>query len=212
MAGDRCVICGKKRGKRFCREQKGLICSMCCAKMIYEQGGCPEDCVYWKSSRSYTEQKNIRVTATVPDSVQKTESELIAIMEMAIYDVLKKDVYYEDNDILRGTERKIEALKHPERGHDVLLNRIGVVESGLDEVIKRVKFEAVDRFSDSLIMDALRTYAIFIKKAGDVKSGGHKYIDELKERVSKFEEGLKKDRSKQKDASGYPLITLPFSQ
>ncbi len=211
MTISKCAICRNRKGKRFCPEQKAMICAPCCGKRIYNQAECPQDCMYWISSQNYRKQKGDNMTAQV-ETGEKLDWVVIAVMERSIYDRLQKDVYYEDRDILQGIERKINALENPEMAQEVLLNRSGVIESALDEVIKTLGHEDSNKFSHDRILHALRSYARIVRQLGTSRKGGHRYIDKIKERVAEIEKKLEKERSEGKDISGYPLISLPFGQ
>lgn len=204
----KCIICKKRKGKRFCPAQGAVICPPCCGNRIYTRKDCPESCIYWKSSQSFKKEKQADL-ATGIDEAKKAEYDLIVLMEMAIYDVLKKDDYYEDKHIVQGIERKIDALRHPEKALEILLNRIGLVESELDEVIKRVQYEDNVRFSSERILNSLKIYGRFIKEIEKNEKGTNSYIANVKERMKKYEEGLKHKKLEGEDISDYPLIFLP---
>lgn len=207
MSNLKCFFCGKKKGKRLCPQEKRMICAPCCGKRIYEGSGCSEDCLYYKSSQNYKRVKDRNFIDQL-DEGEKALCEFVALMEMSLYDILKKDEFYEDKDILQGVERKIDAILHPEREQDVLLNRTGVVVSQLDDVIKRVEIEDCKRFSKEYTLNSLKAYLNFIKRfKGTKRAGSCVYVNDLKMRIAKYHE----KRKKEKCEDDYPsLISLPY--
>lgn len=45
----RCVVCGRRKGKRRCPLKRALICSRCCGAYREEWEDCPEECPYMSS-------------------------------------------------------------------------------------------------------------------------------------------------------------------
>jgi hypothetical protein len=211
MTISKCIICKNRKGKRFCPEQNAMICAPCCGKRIYNKSGCHQDCIYLKSSQNYKRHKD-NVKTSQEDLDINIDWPVIGLMERSIYDRLKKDIYYEDRDILQGIERKIKVLEQPDITHEVLLNRSGVIESALDDMIRMINIEESIKFSDERILRALRSYARLVRHLGSSRKGGRRYIDILKNRIEEIEEQLEKERSKGEEGPDHPLITLPFGQ
>jgi len=188
-----------------------MICAPCCGNRIYNQSGCPQDCVYFQSSHNYKRQKGDLQDST-SDKDQNTESAIISLLERGIYERLKKDAFYEDQDIIQGIERKIAALEHPENTPEVLLNRSGVIESSLQEMIKRIQNEDQNRFPDERILRALRNYVRLVRRLGSIRKGGQRYVNSLKKRIAEIEKKSNQERSEGEKMTGDSLITLPFRQ
>jgi hypothetical protein len=163
------------------------------------------------SSQQYKKHRDEN-RSTHQNTDSKIDWTIVGLMERCIFDRVKNDIFYEDRDILQGIERKINACEHPEITQEVLLNRSGVIESSLDELIKTLQIEDHVKFSNQYILHALQTYARLVRRLGTSRKGGQRYINSLKERVAESEEEMKKEKSEGEDVSGYPLITLPFGQ
>ncbi len=206
----KCIICRNRKGKRFCPEQNAMICASCCGKTSHDKANCPQDCMYLKSSQDYKKQKenNVKTAQEFPD--KNIDWQVILFMEKSIYNVLIKDIYYEDRDILQGIERKIKALEHPELPREVLLNRSGVIESALDDMIRMIHNEDSINFTDERMLRALRSYARLVRHLGTSRKDGHRYIDILKNRISEIEKQMEEEKSKREERPDHPLITLPF--
>ena len=48
-----CLICEKRKGKRFCPALHGRICPQCCGEQREVTLDCPSDCVYLRRSREH---------------------------------------------------------------------------------------------------------------------------------------------------------------
>jgi hypothetical protein len=211
MAGSKCAICRNRKGKRFCPEERSMICAPCCGNRIYNQSGCPQDCFYFKSSHNYQRGKG-DIQDSTTDKDQNTESAIISLLERGIYERVKNDAYYEDQDIIQGIEREMDALEHPEKTPEVLLNRSGVIESSLKEMIKRIQSEDKARFPNERILRSLRSYARIVRRMGSSRKGGQRYVNSLKKRIADIEKKSNQEKSEGEKMTGDSLITLPFSQ
>ncbi|MBI2820817.1 MAG: hypothetical protein HYX74_01205 [Acidobacteria bacterium] len=49
----RCLICDKRKGKRFCPARNGLICAQCCGEKRVVEIDCPPGCVYLSEGVRY---------------------------------------------------------------------------------------------------------------------------------------------------------------
>lgn len=49
----KCILCGKRKGKRSCPAKNTSICSQCCGEKRVVEIACPADCVYLTSGQSY---------------------------------------------------------------------------------------------------------------------------------------------------------------
>lgn len=49
----KCILCEKRKGKRFCPAKNTHICSQCCGEKRVVEIACPADCVYLTSGQSY---------------------------------------------------------------------------------------------------------------------------------------------------------------
>jgi len=211
MPDAKCVMCGTRKGRRFCPDQRGMVCAPCCGKRMHGKSGCPQDCVYVVSSQHFRKQRGDARPSLV-ETDQKVDWTAIGFFEESVYDRLRKDNYYEDRDILKGIERKIDAVEHPETPQEVLLNRVGVIESALDQAKKGIEREEATPCSDERILRALHSYARMVRRLGTSRKEGHRYVDNLKERVAQFERERDNKSSKREDMPGHSLITLPFGK
>src|SRR5579863_7151877 len=54
-----CVICEKRREKRFCPAVHGRICPQCCGEQREVTLDCPSDCVYLEQAREHEKPRRI---------------------------------------------------------------------------------------------------------------------------------------------------------
>ncbi len=53
----KCILCGKRRGKRFCPAKNAYICPQCCGQKRVVEILCPSDCGYLSTGQSYQSAK-----------------------------------------------------------------------------------------------------------------------------------------------------------
>lgn len=49
----KCILCGKRKGKRFCPAKRREICAQCCGEKRVVEVACPSDCTYLTSGQTY---------------------------------------------------------------------------------------------------------------------------------------------------------------
>ena len=49
----KCILCEKRKGKRFCPAKNTYICAQCCGEKRVIEIDCPSDCVYLTSGQAY---------------------------------------------------------------------------------------------------------------------------------------------------------------
>ena len=49
----KCILCGKRKGKRFCPAKNTSICAQCCGEKRVVEIDCPSDCVFLSSGQAY---------------------------------------------------------------------------------------------------------------------------------------------------------------
>ncbi len=49
----KCILCGKRKGKRFCPAKQREICAQCCGEKRVVEVACPSDCAYLTSGQTY---------------------------------------------------------------------------------------------------------------------------------------------------------------
>ncbi len=49
----KCILCGKRKGKRFCPAKSTSICTQCCGEKRVVEIDCPSDCAHLSSGHTY---------------------------------------------------------------------------------------------------------------------------------------------------------------
>jgi hypothetical protein len=180
MAGEKCIICGQKKGKRYCSMQGGKICSFCCGQQITE--ACPGTCTFKTTSLHYRRKKEesrhyVRVENL--NDHQKHILHFISQLERRIGEKVIQDPYYEDQHIREAVGRVIGRYKEGgSQSDEILLNRVGIVEGVIETVIST--FILGEReFSHELILESLLVFQQFLASYARKKSGPRAYIQYL---------------------------------
>lgn len=118
-----CLVCNKRKGKRFCPAKAGKICTPCCAAEREETIDCPFDCPHLKESRAH-EHKGL------------LEPDNFPYKEIRITDTFLRD----HEDLLMGTGRAVlsAALESPRptdrdtrEALDALIQTYKTLDSGI---------------------------------------------------------------------------------
>jgi len=154
----KCVICEKRKGKRFCPLKDAMICSQCCG-LLQAEGNCPDDCPFLKESKEFAASKKEErehelaerfkrdfheekgETHTLFNTVAKPLNDLFA-------QKAKEDSYLEDKDILEAVQDLIDDMKAGGRvvlsPEEMKLNRaaglLPVMKEKLDQIRKDPSF------------------------------------------------------------------------
>lgn len=57
----KCVLCNKRKGKRYCKSLNQMICSECCGEKRFREVNCFKDCIYLKQATDYSSEKIIEI-------------------------------------------------------------------------------------------------------------------------------------------------------
>ncbi|HSR68490.1 MAG TPA: hypothetical protein VLU25_11155 [Acidobacteriota bacterium] len=53
----KCILCGRRKGKRSCPAKNGLICPQCCGEKRMVEIDCPADCRYLRTGQRHANRK-----------------------------------------------------------------------------------------------------------------------------------------------------------
>lgn len=180
MANTKCVICSQKKGKRYCPVLKGKICSSCCARQMAEEKMCLNSCTYRVHSLQYKRHKEESKYQQKLGNLNIDQDSLfrfIAVLESKICQKVV-DPYYEDQHIVKAIERVIDQYKFGAVSKEILLNRIGIVESVIIEGISSFALES-GGLSNEMILEYVFLYQRFLLHFLQEKSGSRAYIQNL---------------------------------
>ena len=182
MANTKCVICYQKKGKRYCPVLKGKICSSCCAREMAEENICLSSCKYRASSLQYKkhkEQSKYQVKLGNLNIDKEHVMRFVAVLESRICEKVVQDLYYEDQHIVKAIERVIDQYQFGMVSKEVLLNRIGIIESVIIEEIGSFALESAGGLSKEMILEYMKLYQRFLINFLQGKSGSRPYIQYL---------------------------------
>jgi len=170
----KCPVCKKQKAKRVCPLFEKTICPRCCFQERNNNRNCPETCRYLQKSKQLERQKEIeynksyyagltREFANSPDLYVP----LIQKVTEKIAELASKDGFLEDVHVLEGLYRNFNYLKarveEIEYNRDVLLNRIGSVQTGVEESIFQYKIDN-KMFTDKQVLISLNQIIINSEK------------------------------------------------
>ncbi|MGA1869976.1 MAG: hypothetical protein ACMUJM_15690 [bacterium] len=189
MADNKCIICNKKKGKRLCPLYSRKICSSCCGKQIATSNMCLSSCSYRSTSLEYKRQKestknNSQFTALPVDALEIAA--LIENIERKIYTKIVKDPYYEDHHLYEAVSRVISHYKADSMTTEVLLNRVGILESLIKESISAHALHT-SKFSTEKVINCMVIYQQALQKFSKNNAGSHAYIQSIVQRIGQQE-------------------------
>lgn len=144
----RCPVCNKRKGKRKCPLYT-VICSQCCGQTRLNDR-CPSDCSYMKKSQQFGAHKELtrhsyyeKIDLEYFNQNQARLMPLLYKIEKGFFEILSRDMYYTDKLLLEGLKRsqKYFKTKTSEQDQEVSLNRLGVIETSVREIIWSYKLE-----------------------------------------------------------------------
>ncbi|MCX7845486.1 MAG: hypothetical protein N2312_02630 [Dictyoglomaceae bacterium] len=134
----KCVLCNKRKGKRFCKVVAQSICSECCGEKRFREVNCSKDCVYLKQATDYSSEKVIEI---FPPWREKKLHLLLYSIRYSTHEFLKENQNFTDNEykevielLKREYEIKLKNLVlpslHPKSNRGTMLKNL------LDDVLK----------------------------------------------------------------------------
>ncbi len=121
----KCILCGKRKGKRFCPAKNTLICAQCCGEKRVVEIACPADCVYLKSGQSYqTVKKYVAQMDQEEDPIRRRKlletnqrfSALLFEIEQVVIHFTQGLHAFQDKSILEAVRLLEETYKTEEKG------------------------------------------------------------------------------------------------
>ena len=191
-----CLICLKRKAKRFCPAKGEKICSVCCGTEREVTLDCPSDCSYLVASRRYElERREIEWSKVpfpetkIPTSFVAAHEKLLLALSYAVCLHARESPALVDSDVLASLQALAEAYRtlstgiYYEKPPDYRLERelYDQLKAALEDFKKaQARETAVTSVRDSEIRDAL----IFLTQLGGTRSNGRPkgraYLDFLR--------------------------------
>ena len=120
----KCVLCDKRKPKRYCPAKRTSICPVCCGEKRGVEINCPLDCQYYVEGQKHHQQKMMhqRIKKEGARSyVRKAElykhnPELFARLERAFVGVFRADKSLTNKDLVSGLDLAKKTLETEKKG------------------------------------------------------------------------------------------------
>ncbi len=173
---NKCVICGKRKGKRFCVALREYICPACCGAERNESVDCPEECEFLKTGQDFSYSKTaekdenlyMKLSAETIDKFDDYRHVIDGLFR-DLHEKLREDQYYRDIDIVWALENRIKAYRYGEdEKEEIKLNRQGVLESTIDGFFKSYEYEQgrLSSLEKQMVASTARTFVLSSKESG----------------------------------------------
>jgi len=119
----KCVVCGKRKGKRPCPAKDGSICPPCCGEKRVLEINCPETCEYLKAGREHASAEfSRRLRSQDPARQEKSRriltenQDVVAHLEYTIAQqrLLSRDL--SDDDVAQAVNILLDAYRTEDKG------------------------------------------------------------------------------------------------
>ncbi len=120
----KCVLCEKRKPKRYCPAKRTSICTVCCGEKRGVEINCPLDCPYYVEGLKHHQQKmmHLRIKKEgVKSYVRKAElykhnPELFAQLEKGIVSIFRADKSLTNRDLVSGLDMAKKTLETEKKG------------------------------------------------------------------------------------------------
>ena len=166
-----CIVCNRRRGKRWCPALNGYVCSYCCGSKRGEQIRCPSNCPYWVRGEGY---KATKVEGPKRAS-QKKESEVLSDILGSILEVRSGFPELTDKEVEEGLNLLIKTYETRQKGliyeHKSTIPQVMALSHRLGKVLesRMEQSQSYDRVSLEEVISSLKealASVISHKKAG----------------------------------------------
>ena len=181
-----CVICERRKEKRFCPAVHGRICAQCCGEQREVTLDCPGDCVYLQQAREHDkpraaselDQSLLFPHLEVGEQFLYEQEHLIVGLSFALATAARKDRSLNDSDLLatlgsmvKTHETYVNSGLHYQQPMTNLAQQAVVAE--VEEMVKQYreaeqKHLGVPRLRDSEVLRAL----VFLLRLGYSRTSG----------------------------------------
>ncbi|MEN2983847.1 MAG: hypothetical protein ABDH25_02335 [Dictyoglomaceae bacterium] len=192
---EKCILCNKRKGRRYCKSVNRMICSECCGEKRFREINCLKDCVYLKQAKDYSSEK---ITEIFPLWMEEKLWFLLYSIRLSTYKFLKDnqnftdDEYKEVIDLLRREyEVKLKNLLlpslYPKSSRGLILKNL--IEDVLKGFLKKVDDFGFPLFSVEDIVKVLswEKYIIEEYQRNNKNVGMDFFLQDLRTFVEKFQ-------------------------
>jgi len=120
----KCILCEKRKPKRYCPAKKTSICTVCCGEKRGVEINCPLDCQYYVEGQKHHQQKMMvqRIKKEGAKSyvrraeLYKNNPELFAQLEKGFVSIFRADKSLTNRDLASGLEMAKKTLETEKKG------------------------------------------------------------------------------------------------
>jgi hypothetical protein len=184
----KCPICNKQKGKRSCPALDKIICPRCCFQERERGLNCPLTCPYFQKAKQTVRDKEIAANKTYYQHLMREfsrdpgpyESFFMRLAE-SVGDVESRDTFLEDVHVIDALYRIFEEYRNridgKEWDRETLLNRVGVVQTRIEEMILQYKIDNKE-FTDNQVLIGLN-YILRVAEIEKTENKGAKHFIEF---------------------------------
>jgi hypothetical protein len=122
--GVKCILCDKRRPKRYCPAKRTYICPVCCGEKRGIEINCPLDCPYFVEGQKYQQEKITKQRVKkegVEPYIKRAElynknPEIFARIELAMVNLFRAESGLTNRDVAEALELVIKTLETEKKG------------------------------------------------------------------------------------------------
>ena len=120
----KCVLCDKRKPKRYCPAKRTTICPICCGEKRGVEINCPLDCQYYVEGQKHHQQKMMQqrikkdgaISYVRKAELYKHNPELFAHLEKGFVGIFRADKNLTNKDLAIGLELAHKTLETEKKG------------------------------------------------------------------------------------------------
>jgi len=185
----KCILCRKRRAKRYCPAKKGSICAICCGEKRGVEIDCPLDCPFYIEGQKYQEEKVSKQRLRkegVESFIKRAElynknPHFFAKIELAFVNVFRTIKEFKNQDLIEALELVLKTLETERKGllydyrsenafaNEIADQVIKIIREHKDTVEFRRERISID-YASEIIKEFLNEVNFYIQKESNPQS------------------------------------------
>ncbi len=120
----KCMLCDKRKPKRYCPAKRTSICTVCCGEKRGVEINCPLNCQYYVEGQKQHQQKMMQQRIKKEGArsyvrraeLYKNNPELFAYLEKGFVDIFRADKSLTNKDLVSGLDLAMKTLETEKKG------------------------------------------------------------------------------------------------
>lgn len=154
-----CVICGKKKAKRYCPAKNNNICPKCCGEKRGIEINCPLDCEYFIEGQKNHQQKITKQRIQKEGTkayIKKAElynknPEIFAQIEILVAQTFRSNRKLKNDDFIKAFKQAHETLKTEKNGIYYSYAGENIYANQISETILSLIKDQMKKYSSNII-------------------------------------------------------------